>query len=114
MALLVHGGSPARRAAVTEAIAKAIAQRGGGHYRIGRSSRAAEAAKWLADASVRGVVLLDAPVDADAVRAATARVDGRWVLTVDPHWTVAAIIEALLATVGGGESGPPASVSDRL
>ena len=38
------------------------------------SSRAAEAAKCLADPATVAVILLDAPHDADAVRAAAAQV----------------------------------------
>ncbi len=69
-AVLVHGGSLMRRASLAQAI------RAADHLavRVRVSSRAAEAAKCLADPSMVAVFLVDAPDDAESVRAAaTAR-----------------------------------------
>ncbi len=66
-AVLLHGGTMARRTALSRALRSA---RGLETLRIRLSSSAAEAAKCLADPAVRGVFLLDAPRDADMVRAA--------------------------------------------
>jgi hypothetical protein len=66
-AVLLHGGTMTRRAALSRAIRRA---RGLDVVRIRLSSSAAEAAKCLADPAVRAVFLLDAPRDADRVREA--------------------------------------------
>lgn len=66
-AVLLHGGTMARRAALSRAVRNA---RGLDGVRIRLSSSAAEAAKCLADPAVRAVFLLDAPRDADMVREA--------------------------------------------
>lgn len=91
LAILLHGGSPHRRAAV----AAALQGHWGNGVRVHRSSRAAEAAKWLVDPSVAGVVLLDAPTDAEAVRLAAAQRSGRWLMAADPSWTVAMVLDAV-------------------
>ena len=67
-AVLVHGGSLMRRASLAQAI-RAAAQLA---VRVRLSSRAAEAAKCLADLSVVAGFLVDAPDDAESVRAAAA------------------------------------------
>jgi hypothetical protein len=66
-AVLLHGGTMARRSTLSRALRSA---RGLEVLRIRLSSSAAEAAKCLADPAVRAVFLLDAPRDADVVRAA--------------------------------------------
>lgn len=66
-AVLLHGGTMARRAALSRAIRGA---RGLDSVRVRLSSSAAEAAKCLADPAVRAVFLIDAPRDADMVREA--------------------------------------------
>jgi hypothetical protein len=63
--VLLHGGSVSRRAILADAIRTAR----GGDVRVRMSSRAAEAAKCLADPSVIAVFFVDAPDDATAVRA---------------------------------------------
>jgi hypothetical protein len=63
--------------------------------RVHRSSRAAEAAKWLRDPTVVGVVLVDAPADAEAVRFAAAQRAGRWVIAVDARWTAAMMLDVI-------------------
>jgi hypothetical protein len=69
-AVLIHGGTPARRASLAQALRTA----NGLEVRVRVSSRAAEAAKCLADPAVAAVFLVDEPVDGAAVRsAATAR-----------------------------------------
>lgn len=67
-AVLLHGGTPARRTALAAALRATFHE----DIRIRLSSRAAEAAKCLADPAVRAVFLLDAPVDSEAVRQAVA------------------------------------------
>lgn len=64
--ILLHGGSVARRNTLATAIRERLTMR------VRTSSRAAEAAKALADPAMRAVLLLDAPADADAIRAAAA------------------------------------------
>ena len=64
-AVLIHGGTTVRRAALAGALRTAE----GLDVRVRVSSRAAEAAKCLADPAVAAVFLVDAPVDGDAVRA---------------------------------------------
>lgn len=66
VAILLHGGTLPRRTALANAL------RGAPHLdvRVRLSSRAAEAAKCLADPAVRAVLLIDAPLDAPAVQAA--------------------------------------------
>lgn len=70
-AVLVHGGTPMRRSSLAQALRDAE----GLALRVRVSSRAAEAAKCLADPAVAAVFLVDAPDDADAVRA-SARARG--------------------------------------
>lgn len=65
-AVLVHGGSVARRTALAHALRTAS----GLDVRVRVSSRAAEAVKCLADPAVVALFLVDAPDDADSVRAA--------------------------------------------
>lgn len=62
-AVLLHGGTPARRASLSQQIRVVLPQ-----LRVRTSSRAAEAAKCMADPAVVAVFLLDAPEDAPAVR----------------------------------------------
>ncbi|MEI6739208.1 MAG: hypothetical protein WCK74_02760 [Gemmatimonadaceae bacterium] len=90
-AILLHGGSPDRRADV----AAALLGRWGDGLRVHRSSRAAEAAKWLVDPAVVGVVLIDAPPDAAAVRLAAAQRADRWVNAVDAPWTAEMVLDAV-------------------
>lgn len=66
-AILLHGGTMARRAALSQALRSAPGLEA---LRIRVSSRAAEAAKCLADPAVVAVFLVDAPGDAEAVRTA--------------------------------------------
>ncbi len=74
-AVLIHGGTMVRRSTLARAIREA---RGLDTVRVRVSSRAAEAAKCLADPAIVAVFLVDAPTDADAVRrAADARALGR-------------------------------------
>lgn len=69
-AVLIHGGSMTRR---TE-LAQALRSADGLDVRVRVSSRAAEAAKCLADPAVVALFLVDAPMDAESVRdAAKAR-----------------------------------------
>lgn len=63
-AVLLHGGTPARRALLSQQLRVAQPQ-----VRVRVSSRAAEAAKCLADPAVLAVFLIDAPDDASIVRA---------------------------------------------
>jgi hypothetical protein len=77
-AVLIHGGTPARRASLADALRTA----GGLDVRVRLSSRAAEAAKCLADPAVAAVFLVDAPVDGDAVRN-SARANGLAAQTYD-------------------------------
>ncbi len=65
--ILLHGGEVARRNQLSQQVRERLAG-----LRVRTSSRAAEAAKALADPASRAVVLVDAPADADAVRAAAA------------------------------------------
>ena len=67
-AVLVHGGTMARRAALSQALRTAS----GLAVRVRVSSGAAEAAKCLADPAVVALFLVDAPHDAAALRAASA------------------------------------------
>ena len=67
-AVLVHGGSMARRAAFAQALRAA----NGLDVRVRLSSRATEAAKCMADPALVAVYLVDVPDDAEAVRAAAA------------------------------------------
>jgi hypothetical protein len=46
-------------------------------------------------ACVRGVVLIDAPPDAAAVRLAAAQRADRWVIAVDAPWTAAMVLDAV-------------------
>ena len=66
-AFLLHGGTVARRAALAQALRDAIDL----DARVRLSSRAAEAAKCLADPAIVAVFLVDAPHDADSVRTAS-------------------------------------------
>ena len=66
VAFLLHGGTVARRAALAQALRDAIDR----DARVRLSSRAAEAAKCLADPAIVAVFLIDGPYDADTVRAA--------------------------------------------
>jgi hypothetical protein len=68
VAVLIHGGTPARRASLAQALRNAS----GMDVRVRLSSRAAEAAKCLADPAVAAVFLVDAPIDAEAVRASAS------------------------------------------
>jgi hypothetical protein len=82
-AVLLHGGTMARRATLARAIRAAT---GLGTVRVRVSSRAAEAAKCLADPGMVAVFLLDAPTDGDAVRgAALGSVLGRHCYDVEPR-----------------------------
>ena len=65
LAVLIHGGTPARRASLSNSLRNA----NGLDVRVRLSSRAAEAAKCLADPAVAAVFLIDDPGDAEAVRA---------------------------------------------
>jgi hypothetical protein len=76
-AVLVHGGSMARRSALAHALRGAAAL----GVRVRVSSRAAEAAKCLADPLVIAVLLVDAPDDADVVRAAVVAMSSSRVLS---------------------------------
>lgn len=77
-AVLVHGGTPARRTSLAQALRAAP----GLDLRVRVSSRAAEAAKCLADPAVVAVFLIDAPIDAVAVRT-SARARGLAAQTYD-------------------------------
>jgi len=82
-AVLLHGGAMARRSALAHAIRET---HGLGSVRVRVSSRAAEAAKCLADPAIVAVFLLDAPADGDAVRAGAAgRALGRYCYDVEPR-----------------------------
>ena len=81
-AVLIHGGTPARRTALAHALRSAE----GLALRVRVSSRAAEAAKCLADPAVAAVFLVDAPEDAEAVRlSARARGLGAQVYDLEPR-----------------------------
>ncbi len=71
-AILIHGGSPERRHALARAVREHVHVTYGQELRVRVSSRAAEAAKCLADPAVTAVFLLNAPHDAAAVRLAAA------------------------------------------
>lgn len=80
MAVLLHGGTPARRSMLSVALREAT------QVRVRLSSRAAEAAKCLADPSVMAVFLLDDPSDASEVRAnAATRVQARHIYELQPR-----------------------------
>lgn len=81
-AVLIHGGTTSRRAALAQALRTAT----GLELRVRLSSRAAEAAKCLADPAVAAVFLVDAPHDAEAVRvSARARGLGAQVYDLEPR-----------------------------
>jgi len=80
--VLIHGGTPARRSALAQALRSAQ----GLELRVRVSSRAAEAAKCLADPAVVAVFLIDAPDDAEAVRmSARARGLGAHIYDFEPR-----------------------------
>jgi hypothetical protein len=64
--VLLHGGEIARRTALAAAIRERLS------VRVRTSSRAAEAAKALADPAMFAVLLLEEPADALALRASAA------------------------------------------
>lgn len=81
--VLLHGGTMARRTTLARAIREAP---GLGAVRVRVSSRAAEAAKCLADPAIVAVFFVDAATDVDAVRrAADARALGRQCYTLEPR-----------------------------
>ncbi|MBL0170231.1 MAG: hypothetical protein IPP90_05770 [Gemmatimonadaceae bacterium] len=101
-AVLVHGGTMARRASLATALRSAD----GLSVRVRVSSRAAEAAKCLADPAVVAVFLVDAPDDADAVRAAAlARGLAASVYALEPRDTADVVVSLTRAAL---------RVSDRL
>ncbi len=80
--MLLHGGTPMRRSSLAHALRDADVLA----LRVRVSSRAAEAAKCLADPAVAAVFLIDAPDDADAVRAAArARGLGAQIYDLQPR-----------------------------
>ena len=84
--ILLHGGSSARRSAIGDAVRNRVVDENGFPVRVRTSSRAAEAAKCLADPSTVAVLLLDAPNDADAVRDAATQVGvSRHVYDIEPR-----------------------------
>ena len=84
--ILLHGGSSARRSAIGDAVRNRVLDSEGFPVRVRTSSQAAEAAKCLADPSTVALLLLDAPHDAVAVRAAAAQVGvGRHVYDLEPR-----------------------------
>lgn len=90
--VLLHGGSVARR----QSLATALRERVG--VRVRTSSRAAEAAKAMADPAMLAVLLLDAPLDADAIRAAaTARSLGARVYEVQARDDVDLVVAMVRA-----------------
>ena len=83
VAVLIHGGTMARRTTLTRAIREAP---GLGTVRVRVSSRTAEAAKCLADPAIVAVFFVDAATDVAAVRrAAEARALGRQCYTLEPR-----------------------------
>lgn len=98
--ILLHGGTTARRTMIGDALRQRVVDARGYPVRVRTSSRAAEAAKCLADPATAAVLLLDSPVDADAVREAAAQVGvTRHVYDLEPRDDADAAVSVARAAI---------------
>jgi hypothetical protein len=100
-AILLHGGTMSRRAALSRAVREA---HGLDSVRVRLSSSAAEAAKCLADPAVCAIFLLDAPRDADMVRdAATVRSVRMQIYELEPRDAADVFIALVRRAIPGSD-----------